>query len=487
MGDVERAGEPAGQQRGVAVRPVSQTSLIGAVVALDTLAVIAAGLLTQAASTEAMKLGFWSGFAVVVAMSGLAVFALGRVWSYTVAALASPVRQFTRVALAFVAIFAGLASLDYALGTGGLLPRSWIIAWLTAAFLAVVTIRLVVVIFIRRWTAEGRLARRAVVVGGGRPTEDLIRQLRATAGHAIRICGVFDDRNRDRSADPAERYRVIGGYDEMVDFCRAQAIDLIIVALPATAEERILQILKKLWVLPIDVRVSAHQSKLRLRSRAYSYIGNVPFLAVFDKPLSDWNWAIKEIEDRLVAVVLLILLSPVMLAVAVAVKATSKGPVFFRQKRHGFNNRLIDVYKFRSMYTDMADATAARLVTRDDPRVTPVGRFIRKTSLDELPQLFNVLRGDLSLVGPRPHATQAKAGSRIYQDVVDGYCARHRMKPGITGLAQISGWRGETDTEEKIQRRVEHDIQYIDNWSIWLDLYILIMTPVSLLNAKNAY
>jgi Undecaprenyl-phosphate glucose phosphotransferase len=326
-----------------------------------------------------------------------------------------------------------------------------------------------------------------VIVGGGRPTEELIRQLRATAGHAIRICGVFDDRAKDRAADPAERYRVIGAFDEMTAFCREQAIDLIIVALPATAEERILQILRKLWVLPIDVRVSAHHSKLRLRSRAYSYIGNVPFLAVFDKPLSDWNWALKEIEDRLVAAILVILLSPVMLAVAIAVKTTSKGPVLFRQKRHGFNNRLIEVYKFRSMYTDMSDATAAKLVTRDDPRVTPVGRFIRKTSLDELPQLFNVLKGDLSLVGPRPHATQAKAGARVYQDVVDGYCARHRMKPGITGLAQISGWRGETDTEEKIQRRVEHDIQYIDNWSVWLDLYILAMTPVSLLNGRNAY
>jgi lipopolysaccharide/colanic/teichoic acid biosynthesis glycosyltransferase len=182
-----------------------------------------------------------------------------------------------------------------------------------------------------------------------------------------------------------------------------------------------------------------------------------------------------------------VLLSPVMLGVALVVKFSSRGPIIFRQKRHGFNNQLVEVYKFRSMFTDMGDANATKLVTKGDPRVTPVGRFIRKSSLDELPQLFNVLKGELSLVGPRPHATACKAGERLYNEVVDGYYARHRMKPGITGLAQIHGWRGETDTEEKLQRRVEYDIQYIDNWSVWMDLYILAMTPVSLLNTKNAY
>jgi Undecaprenyl-phosphate glucose phosphotransferase len=279
----------------------------------------------------------------------------------------------------------------------------------------------------------------------------------------------------------------MGTFDELSEFCRAQAIDLIIVTLPQTAESRILQLMRQLWVLPIDVRISAHHSKLRLRPRAYSYIGDIPFLAVFDKPLSDWSWAIKEIEDRVIAAIALVMLAPVMLGVAAAVKFTSPGPVLFRQKRHGFNNQLVEVYKFRSMFTNQSDATAAKLVTKGDPRVTPVGRIIRKTSLDELPQLFNVLKGELSLVGPRPHATACRAGERLYQDVVDGYSARHRMKPGITGLAQIHGWRGETDTEEKLQRRVELDIQYIDNWSIWMDLYILAMTPISLLNTKNAY
>jgi len=176
-----------------------------------------------------------------------------------------------------------------------------------------------------------------------------------------------------------------------------------------------------------------------------------------------------------------------MLATALAVKLDSRGPVFFRQKRHGFNNELIEVLKFRSMYTEMADLNAARQVTKDDPRVTRVGRFIRKSSLDELPQLINVLRGELSLVGPRPHAVETKAGNRLYQDVVDGYFARHRMKPGITGWAQVNGWRGETDTVEKLERRIEHDLYYIENWSLPFDLYILAMTPISLFNTRNAY
>jgi exopolysaccharide biosynthesis polyprenyl glycosylphosphotransferase len=185
---------------------------------------------------------------------------------------------------------------------------------------------------------------------------------------------------------------------------------------------------------------------------------------------------------------MLIALSPVMALVALAVKLDSPGPVLFRQKRFGFNNERIDVFKFRSMYIDKTDANAASLVTKNDPRVTRVGRFIRKTSLDELPQLFNVVfKGNLSLVGPRPHAVHAKAENRLYDEAVDGYFARHRVKPGITGWAQINGWRGETDTHEKIQRRVEHDLYYIENWSVLFDLYILALTPFALAKTENAY
>jgi lipopolysaccharide/colanic/teichoic acid biosynthesis glycosyltransferase len=224
--------------------------------------------------------------------------------------------------------------------------------------------------------------------------------------------------------------------------------------------------LKKLWVLPVDIRLSAHTNKLRFRPRSYSYLGEVPTLDVFEAPITDWDLVMKWLFDRVVGGLALLAALPVMALVALAVRLDSPGPVLFRQKRFGFNNERIDVYKFRSMYHHQADPTASKVVTKNDSRVTRVGRFIRKTSLDELPQLFNVVfSGNLSLVGPRPH-----------------------VKPGITGWAQINGWRGEIDNEEKIQKRVEFDLYYIENWSVLFDLVILLKTPLSLLTKnENAY
>jgi len=298
---------------------------------------------------------------------------------------------------------------------------------------------------------------------------------------------VFDDRNADRSSDVVAGHPKLGNVDDLVAYARHARLDLIVFTIPITGEARILQMLAKLWVLPIDIRLSAHAAKLRLRPRSYSYLGSVPVLDVFDRPIADWDVVVKALFDRCVGLMMLLALSPLMLVIALAVRLTSRGPVLFRQKRHGFNNELIEVYKFRSMYVDQCDAGAAKMVTRGDPRVTPVGRFIRKTSLDELPQLFNVLKGDLSLVGPRPHALQAKAANTLYDQVVDGYFARHKVKPGITGWAQVNGWRGETDTSEKLQRRVEHDLYYIENWSVLLDLQILLTTPFALFKTENAY
>jgi Undecaprenyl-phosphate glucose phosphotransferase len=341
---------------------------------------------------------------------------------------------------------------------------------------------------VRRWSREGRLDRRAVLVGGGDPGEGLVKALGQQEDSEVRLLGVFDDRGDDRAPNFCGGLPKLGTVDDLVEFARRTRVDLVLFSLPISAESRILQMLKKLWVLPVDIRLSAHTNQLRFRPRSYSYIGSVPVLDVFDRPIADWDVVMKSLFDRVIGALALIALLPVMLLTALAIKLDSRGPVLFRQKRYGFNNELIEVYKFRSMYVDQTDAAAAKLVTKGDPRVTRVGRFIRKTSLDELPQLLNVVfKGDLSLVGPRPHAVYAKAVDRLYDEAVDGYFARHRVKPGITGWAQVNGWRGETDSQEKIQARVEHDLYYIENWSVLFDLYILTMTPFALAKTENAY
>ena len=327
-----------------------------------------------------------------------------------------------------------------------------------------------------------------MIVGGGHDAETLVEQISGSADDDVRLLGIFDDRIDERSPESVAGLPKLGKVADLIEFARQTRVDLVIVSMPLSAEKRVLDMLNQLWVLPVDIRLSAHMSKLRFTSKAYSYVGDVPVFDMADRPISDWNLVFKWLFDKVVAVTALVLLSPVMIATAIAIKLDSKGPVFFKQKRHGFNNELIEVFKFRSMRTDMADAGAVKLVTKGDPRVTRVGRFIRKSSIDELPQLFNVLRGELSIVGPRPHALQAKADNLLYYEAVEGYFARHKVKPGITGWAQINGWRGETDTVDKIMQRVQHDLYYIEKWSILLDLYILIMTPISLFSkSENAY
>ena len=373
------------------------------------------------------------------------------------------------------------------LGIANRFQASEFSAWLIAAIAALVASRWYMAHLVRQWAAAGRLERRVAIYGAGVPCANLITSLEADPSCDIRIVGVCDERGNERVGTHVLGYPRIGSLDDLISLARRSRIDTIVVTLPIVAEKRLLQIFDRLSVLPADVRQPASATGLRFTRRAYSYIGLLPMLAIQDKPIGSWGTIAKSAFDRLVACVALVLLAPVLAAVAIAIKLDSRGPVLFRQNRYGFNNELIGVLKFRSMYSEQTDASAQRLVSKGDPRVTRVGRFIRRSSLDELPQLLNVLRGELSLVGPRPHAVNAKAGDRLYGDVVRSYFARHKVKPGITGWAQINGWRGETDTEEKILKRVEHDLHYVENWSLFLDLKILALTPFALLNTENAY
>ncbi len=417
-----------------------------------------------------------------------AIILIGSFKGYATADYRRAVSAIRSCAGLWTIVFGCFALILFFLKMGEDFSRIWLASWFLAGLAVLVSLRLFFSRLVASWRAVGLLERRAVLVGGGPEAVALIRALRAEPDNDIRICGIFDDRETSRVPAINEGLPKLGRVDELLEFGRQAEIDMLIVALPMAAERRLVQLLKTLWVLPVDIRLSAGASMLRFRPRSYSYVGTVPFLDLFDKPIADWDYVAKACFDRIVGSIALFVAAPVMLAVAAAIKLDSPGPALFRQNRHGFNNELIEVFKFRSMYVDQTDAHAARLATRGDPRITRVGRFIRKTSLDELPQLINVvLKGNLSLVGPRPHAIQAKAADRLYEQVVDGYFARHRVKPGITGWAQVNGWRGETDTPEKLERRVEHDLFYIENWSVIFDAYILLLTPIRLLNTENAY
>jgi Undecaprenyl-phosphate glucose phosphotransferase len=406
---------------------------------------------------------------------------------YSRTAFNSFISHMPRVVIAWTAAFALLLAGVFFLKIGHDFSRVWFAAWYITGVIVLLGERLVVASFVRHWTRQGRLYRRAAIYGGGAISEKLIGELEIDVDSDIRITGVFDDRGDDRVDRVIAGYPRLGGLNQLVSFARSSRLDLVIVALPITAEKRVVEVTRSLAVLPAEVKLPARATELRFTPGTYSRIGNVAMIDLLEKPIADWGSASKWVFDKIVGVLALILLAPLMFAVAAAIKFDSRGPALFRQKRYGFNNELVEVFKFRSMYTDRCDANATKLVTKDDPRVTRVGRFIRKTSIDELPQLFNVILGNLSLVGPRPHALEAKAAGDLYDEVVDGYFARHKVKPGITGWAQINGWRGETDTPEKIQKRVECDIYYIENWSLLLDTYILLKTPFALLKSENAY
>jgi Undecaprenyl-phosphate glucose phosphotransferase len=460
----------------------------GAVRVADFLLIALVGIALYFSYVVQLNEFSWSYIAAIFAIAAVAVISFQAADVYDVEAFRRQLGQLTRLLSAWAFVFLIFIAASFLAKAGDAVSRLWLAAFFFGGIGLLTAERLALRWLVRRWARQGRLDRRTIIVGADENGEQLIHALETQDDSNIRVLGVFDDRNDERSLTTCAGKPKLGKVDDVAEFARRTRIDLVLFALPISAETRILEMLKKLWVLPVDVRLSAHSNKLRFRPRAYSYVGEVPTLDLFERPITDWDLVTKWLFDRVVGVIALVLLSPVLALVAIAVKLDSKGPVLFRQKRFGFNNERIEVFKFRSMYHKDADPTASKVVTKNDPRVTRVGRFIRKTSLDELPQLFNVVfKGNLSLVGPRPHAVQGKLQNRLFDEAVDGYFARHRVKPGITGWAQINGWRGEVDSEEKIQKRVECDLYYIENWSILFDLAILLKTPLALLRAENAY
>ncbi len=327
-----------------------------------------------------------------------------------------------------------------------------------------------------------RYAMRTVLVGRGTVAAGLLLVGGCGDDIAPEWLGYIDDQS---SEPPADGLPYLGGLPRLLELIRDGAVDQVIIALPWSARSPVLELIRRLAEYPVRVRLAPDFERRDLHHRDRD---RPPALIdLTEPPLSGWTSLVKRAEDVFLGVLALIVFAIPMLIVAVTVRLDSPGPALFRQRRTGFNNRDFEMLKFRTMQHRFADADGSRQAVHDDPRITRVGFFLRRTSLDELPQIFNALAGDMSIVGPRPHAPGTRAGGRLFDEVVADYASRHRVRPGLTGLAQVRGLRGPTDTEDRLARRVDSDLEYIERWSLWLDLKVLLRTAIVVIRRTNAY
>jgi putative colanic acid biosynthesis UDP-glucose lipid carrier transferase len=324
--------------------------------------------------------------------------------------------------------------------------------------------------------------RKAIIAGSNESGLRLARQFRTRAYLGIDFAGFFDDRAADRLGRIPEG-PVLGKIADIPSFVKQNRIDSIYVTLPMATQPRILKLLDELRDTTSSIYFVPDIFVADLIQARMDNIGGIPVVAVCETPFYGVNGMVKRISDLLLASAILILISPFMAAIAVGVKVGSRGPVLFKQRRYGVDGGEITIYKFRSM-TVCEDGPQIAQATKNDKRITRFGAFLRRTSLDELPQFINVLQGQMSIVGPRPHAI---AHNELYRKLIKGYMIRHKVKPGITGWAQVNGFRGETETIEKMQKRIEYDLDYLRNWSLRLDLYIILKTVTVVLRQRNAY
>jgi putative colanic acid biosynthesis UDP-glucose lipid carrier transferase len=324
--------------------------------------------------------------------------------------------------------------------------------------------------------------RRAVVVGCNEIGLRVAREFKQNPFNGIHFTGFFDDRVRERLSGIDDE-PILGTLSELAQFVNSNGIDQIYLALPMASQPRILKLLDDLKDTTVSIFFVPDIFVTDLIQGRVDHVGGMPVVGVCETPFTGGDGFIKRASDVMLASLILALISPAMLAIAAAVKLTSPGPVIFKQRRYGLDGKEIVVYKFRSM-TTTDDGQVVKQATRNDQRITPLGAFLRRTSLDELPQFINVLQGRMSIVGPRPHAV---AHNETYRKLVKGYMVRHKVKPGITGWAQVCGYRGETDTIEKMEKRIEFDLEYLRTWSLSMDLWIIFKTVVLVVRDRNAY
>jgi Undecaprenyl-phosphate glucose phosphotransferase len=385
------------------------------------------------------------------------------------------------------ALFAGVV---LALGAGsqalGNFPHGWLVIWFATSLALTALTRVLVARYVRRLQRQGVLTEVIAVVGAGPVADRLVQALRQTRPETLDLLGIFDDKIAGAEHGTI---KPTGTLAQLIELGKTRKIDWILLTLPPTAEQRLLSIVQRLKALSVPIGLCPQHVGMTLPYRTIDYVGDsVPVSLLADRPIKRWDAVIKAAEDFLVGGALTLLLLPVLAIIALAIRLDGPGPIIFKQRRHAVDNREFNIYKFRTMRWNPAAATESlKQTSRRDDRVTRVGRFLRASSLDELPQLFNVLRGDMSLVGPRPHAVDMRTEERLGPEITALYAHRHRVKPGITGWSQVNGARGATDTTAQLRRRVELDLHYIENWSLLLDLKILLLTSREVIKRTNAY
>ncbi len=331
---------------------------------------------------------------------------------------------------------------------------------------------------------RGGNTRSVAIAGATEIALSLAKTISEEPFSGMRLVGFYDDRNSDRRMPVPEQYGgVIGDLNQLVTDAREAKVDIVYISLPLRAESRINTLVRKLGDTTVSAYVIADFFVFDLLHAQWTHVGDIPAVSILDTPFHGLGGWVKRLEDIVIGSMILALIAIPMLVVSIGIKLTSKGPVLFRQKRYGLNGKEIRVLKFRTMRV-MEDGPNVKQATKDDPRVTPFGKLLRRTSIDELPQFLQVLTGEMSIVGPRPHAV---AHNELYRSKIQGYMLRHKVKPGITGWAQVNGWRGETDTYKKMQKRVDHDLDYIRNWNLLLDIRIIWMTIFGSKTSENAY
>jgi putative colanic acid biosysnthesis UDP-glucose lipid carrier transferase len=427
-------------------------------------------------------------FRLIFQILGLATFLL-TIMVFRAAQLYQPwrganlIRLVRRVFLAWLAIVAILMMVGYVTKTSVLFSRAVLLTWMATVPVALVVLRLQVFWGLRWLRQQGRNSRTVVIAGAGDLGRRLAKNVMETPWLGMRLLGFFDDRVTEEIHLDHQRYPMLGTLDDMLGFVQEQQVDMVYLALPLRAEERLRQVVESLQDTTASVYYVPDIFIFSLLSASLTDLRGIPLVALWETPFFGVNGWLKRTEDLVLASLILILVSPLLLLIALGVKLTSPGPIIFKQRRYGLDGSEIRVYKFRTMKVCEDGQNIAQTV-RDDSRVTPFGGFLRRTSLDELPQFFNVLTGSMSIVGPRPHAV---AHNEYYRRLIPGYMLRHKVRPGLTGWAQINGWRGETETLEKMEKRVEYDLDYLRRWSLWFDLKIILLTVFRGFKDSHAY